>query len=108
LDKEGKPVLDGKGHAIMVETIEIVDTPYVDPVALRHAIEGLKTTNLTDRLNKGLITKLEQEKLDLERQRLELEKKKNEPAAEPEIEDDGFIDALTPHLTEIWQDHEDN
>lgn len=105
LDADGKPVFSPKGIPVMIETVEIVDIPYVDTAALRNAIEGLKTSNITDRLNRDIISEIEKQKLSIEREKLELDKQKLQ-TSDDDLSDDNFIEALTGQIDETWADYE--
>lgn len=55
-DKQGNPMFDKTGKAIMVKTVKVLKVPYIIAPTLNLATSAINKANLTSRLNEGLTT----------------------------------------------------
>lgn len=115
----GQVVVKGENITKVVNVVKFKESGEIDGTILSEVKQGKDgaSIKLLDKMkaldflakHSGLLDKLTQEKLDIERQKLEIAKIKSGAYEEDEeIEDDGFIDALHGAAKGVWDNEEDS
>lgn len=123
-DKDGNdiPVIDpntGEQKVISYNVVDLKESDNVDTTLISEVSEGKDgvKVKLQDKMkalqwlseHMNLLTKLQTEKLEIEREKLEIAKIKSGAYEEDEeVEDDGFIDALHGAAKGVWDNEEDS
>ncbi|HBL07119.1 MAG TPA: phage portal protein [Clostridium sp.] len=123
-DKDGNdiPVIDlntGEQKVISYNVVDLKESDNVDTTLISEVSEGKDgvKVKLQDKMKAlqwlsehlDLLTKLQADKLELEKEKLEIAKIKSGAYEEDEeVEDDGFIDALHGAAKGVWDNEEDS